>query len=266
MAKNIGIIKFTGKLGGLSGRDTAFGNVIQTPGGFKSDRVKNDPIYEQTRQLYTEFGRCAKIASLFRQQLLPYLKLMPDPYVYNHIQKRMAAIKDCDADSPKGQRTVGNGLLTDAGAALFRNFSLNRDRQFYFTGMQQHLFDPEQGTLALENVDPAQFVFPDGANALGFQLVLLRMDLEQPSATMECSEFSFIRKGGETTSLLLKAPIPTGEGLLAEILFAGYCTIERDILWKRNVANVLQVISFDLPETESDSSGGGSMPPAISVE
>jgi len=220
MAKNIGIIKFTGKLGGLSGRDTAFGNVIQTLGGFQSDRVKNDPVYEQTRQRYTEFGRCAKIASLFRQQLLSYLKLLPDPYVYNYIQKRMAAIKDCDTDAPKGQRTVGNGLLTDAGAALLRNFPFNRSRPFCFTGIQRHHFDPEQGTLALESVDPAQFDFPDGAIALGFQLVLLRVEFGQPSATMQCSEFCFIRKGGETASLPLKAPIPPGEGLLAAVLFA----------------------------------------------
>jgi len=57
MAKNIGIIKITGKLGGLSFRYTAFGNVIQEPGGFKSDRVKNDPIYEQTRQLYKHLNK-----------------------------------------------------------------------------------------------------------------------------------------------------------------------------------------------------------------
>ena len=36
MAKNTGLIKFTGKLGNLSGRDTPYGNIISTPGGFKA--------------------------------------------------------------------------------------------------------------------------------------------------------------------------------------------------------------------------------------
>jgi len=245
MAKNIGIIKFTGKLGGLSGRDTAFGNVIQTPGGFKSDRVKNDPIYEQTRQLYTEFGRCAKIASRFRQQLLPYLKLLPDPYVYNHIQKRMAAIKDCDADSSKGQRTVGKGLVTVAGKALLEHFSFNRSQQFYFGGIGSHHLDLDNGSLSIRELQPAQFNFPDRSDAIGLQLLIMRVDFEQPFAVLQSSCYSFIEKNDPVTSLVLEAGIPAGEGILIAVLFIGYCNLGKEIFWKKSAKNVLQVVGFE---------------------
>lgn len=245
MAKNIGIIKFTGKLGGLSGRDTAFGNVIQTPGGFKSDRVKNDPIYEQTRQLYTEFGRCAKVASLFRQQLLPYLKLLPDPYVYNHIQKRITAIKDCDADSPKGQRTVIKGLGTEAGKALFDRFSFNRSQQFHFGGIDSHRLDLDNGSLSLRGLHARQFHFPDHTDAMGLQLVIMGVDFKQPFAVLQSSCYSFIEKNDPATSLVLEAGIPAGEGILVAVLFIGYCNLDKEVFWKKTSKNVLQVVGFE---------------------
>lgn len=187
MAKNIGPIKFTGKLGGLSGRNTAFGNVIQTPGGFKSERLKNDPIYLKSRQCSAEFAHCSKTAALFRQQLLPYLRLLPDPYVYNHIQKRVLAIKDCDPTSPKGSKTFDKGMSTEAGAALLRNFSFNRKRQFYFAGISGHSIDIKEGRLTLNDVNPNMFDYPGTANAVGFQLILFGVDLSLPAlTTSEC--------------------------------------------------------------------------------
>ena len=244
MAKNIGIIKITGKLGGLSFRDTAFGNVIQEPGGFKSDRVKNDPIYERTRQLYTEFGRCAKIASLFRQQLLPYLKLLPDPYVYNHIQKRMAAIKDCDADSPKGERTVGKGLETAAGKALLERFSFNRNLQFYFNGIASHQLDTDEGSLTISGLDPSKFHFPDRADAMGLQLILMHTNLEQSFSTVRHGDCFIILKDAPATTLTLHAEMPRADGLLVAVLFIGYCNSGDEPVWKKTKKNVLQVVGF----------------------
>ena len=77
MAKNTGLIKFTGKVGLLSARQTQYGNIISTPGGFKGERIKTEERYEATRQLGTEFGRCSKIASQLYSALSFYLKTLP---------------------------------------------------------------------------------------------------------------------------------------------------------------------------------------------
>ncbi|MBA9074344.1 hypothetical protein GGR22_002511 [Flavobacterium gossypii] len=82
MAKNIGPIQFTGKLGGISGRSTSFGNILQTPGGFKGERIKTEDRYIKTRQLNSEFSRCAKISSVLYKSLSWHLKTIPDTYVY----------------------------------------------------------------------------------------------------------------------------------------------------------------------------------------
>jgi len=40
MAKNVGMIKFTGTLGDISGRITEHGNILQTKGGFDGERIR----------------------------------------------------------------------------------------------------------------------------------------------------------------------------------------------------------------------------------
>ena len=240
MAKNIGIIKFTGKLGGLSGRDTPFGNIIQTPGGFKGDRIKTEERYKKVRQLNDEFGQCATLSSVFKRTLDFYLKLLPDPYVYNHIQKWMTAIKECDVLSPKGEKTVGKGLLTDAGAKLFSQFSFNRKQRFGFGGTTGYGIDLATGTLAFSFFDTSRLTFPEGATSIGLQLLLLRVDLENAQCTLTTSALVVLDKGA-VFSNALTAAIPAGDGVLVGLLFLGF---GNDGGFKRCEKNVLEVVSF----------------------
>jgi hypothetical protein len=166
------------------------------PGGFKSERVKNDPIYDLTRKRNSEFGRCATLSSLFKRNLDFYLKLLPDPYVYNHIQKWMAAVKEYDVSSPKGEKTVGKGLLTDEGAELFRKFSFNRKRRFGFGGMSGYGIDVETGILDFSSFDTSHLSFPAGAKSVGLQLILLRVDFENADCVISCGEMMYLDKGG----------------------------------------------------------------------
>lgn len=240
MAKNIGLIKFTGKLGGLSGRDTPFGNIIQTPGGFKSDRIKTEPRYQKTRQLYTEFGRCATLASLFKRNLDFYLKLLPDPYVYNHIQKWMTAIKECDNTSPKGERTVDKGLLTEDGKLLFSQFSFNRKRRFGFGGTTGYHANLETGTLNFQSFDTSRVKFPVGAKSIGLQFILMRVGFKNAKCSLASSEMVILDKG-IVLSNTLTATIPNGEEVLVGLLFLGFCNGE---IWKRCDKTVLEMVSF----------------------
>ncbi|MFT3793780.1 hypothetical protein [Flavobacterium sp.] len=240
MAKNTGLIKFTGKLGGLSGRDTPFGNIIQTPGGFKGDRIKTEARYEKTRQLYTEFGRCATLSSLFKRNLDFYLRLLPDPYVYNHIQKWLTAVKECDVASPKGEKTVGKGLLTEEGKALFTQFSFNRVRRFGFGGTTGYGVGLANGTLTFASFDTSRLTFPAGANSLGMQLILMRVDFENAECVMTTSEMVVLEKG-DIFSGDLTGAIPKGDGVLVGILFLGFRRGEE--LWNRSTHNVLEIIA-----------------------
>lgn len=243
MAKNIGLIKFTGKLGGISGRDTKDGNILQTPGGFKSERVKTEAKYLITRQLGTEFSRCAKISSVFYRCLGAYLKTIPDTHLYSYIQSRVCAIKECDMLSPKGERTAGKGLATEKGQALLQGFSFNRNRDLSHIMMQRFSLSLDEGLLSIPNFDVSRITFPRGAKQLGLQLVLMRLDIETPTAVVASSAMIFVPLGTPATTIELQSPLPEGEGVLIAMLYAGFCSVVNGVVvWKRDLKNVLEVV------------------------
>lgn len=242
MAKNIGVIQFTGKLGNVSGRMVGGENILQSPGGFKSDRVKTEARYEPTRQLYSEFGRCATLASMFRRQLDFYIRLLPDPYVYNHIQKLMASIKSCDIVSSKGERNVHQGLLTAGGATLLQSFSFNRQPRFYLHALGQHDVDMADGKLNLPDIPAKAIVFPAGATWAGMQLIVLAVDFDAAECTVAKSEMVFIQKKSAVTDLLLDAGEQDRTKYLVAVLFIGFCKDEKEPLWLRHGNTALQII------------------------
>lgn len=246
MAKNIGPVKFTGKLGDISGRDTKDGNILQTPGGFKSERVKTEAKYLITRQLSTEFSRCSKISSVFYNHLGTYLKTIPDTHLYSYIQSRVCAIKECDTLSPKGERTAGKGLATEKGRALLKGFSFNRKRDLSNIVMQRFLLSLDKGQLSLPNFDVSRIIFPKGAKQLGLQLVLMRLDTETPTAIGATSAMFFVPAGTPATTIELQAPIPEGESILIGMLYAGFCNVVNGVVvWKKDVKNVLEVVGME---------------------
>lgn len=245
MAKNIGPIKFTGKLGGISGRDTKDGNILQTPGGFKGERIKTEDRYVITLQLSTEFSRCSKISSVLYRCLGTYLKTIPDTHLYSYIQSRVCAIKECDLLSPKGERTTGKGLATEKGHALLKGFSFNRKRDLSHIVMQRFSLSLDVGVLSVPHFDVSRITFPRGAKQLGLQLVLMRLDIETPAATVTSSAMVFVPLGTPATTLELQSPLPEGEGVLIAMLYAGFCSVVNGVVvWKRDLKNVLEVVGW----------------------
>lgn len=247
MAKNIGPIKFTGKLGNLSGRDTEYGNIISTPGGFKGERIKTEERYAVTRQLGSEFGRCAKISSQLYNILHFYLQALPFPHLYGSIQAQITNIKNCDVTSPKGERSFASGLQTEQGGKMMRHFSLNPKRSLHSAMSQYYTVELANGRLTLLDFDASQVYFPKSATKLGLQLILLRLDTETPLCRMETSPLELVSKKDAIAKITLEAPVPEGEGLLLALLSFSFCTVTAgEVYFLRNPYNVLEVVDLSV--------------------
>jgi len=67
MARQEGLIKLTGQMGGVSFYKTAEdGYLARTKGGVDADRIKNSPEFARTRENGAEFGRAGAATKLFR--------------------------------------------------------------------------------------------------------------------------------------------------------------------------------------------------------
>ena len=66
MAKQTGIIKLKGTIGGISFYKTSDGHLAREKGGPDANRIANDPAFQRTRENGSEFGRAGKGGKLLR--------------------------------------------------------------------------------------------------------------------------------------------------------------------------------------------------------
>lgn len=122
MATYESIIKIKGAVGDLVFYNLNGKNVVRKKSGFNKTAFKKDPSYEKVRQNSSEFGHCSKVGKIIRASLSASIKEAGDPLLYQKFAKLMTEIKDLDAVSERGKRTVGNGLRTETGKKLLREF------------------------------------------------------------------------------------------------------------------------------------------------
>jgi len=124
MATYESLIKITGAVGDLVFYNLNGKNVVRKKSGFNKAAFKKNPSYEKVRQNSSEFGHCSKIGKVIRNTLDLYIKEAGDPLLYQKFAKAMTMIKDLDMISERGKRTVENGLKTEEGRKLLREFQL----------------------------------------------------------------------------------------------------------------------------------------------
>ncbi|MFS4472963.1 hypothetical protein [Chryseobacterium sp. T20] len=122
MATYESVIKITGAVGDLVFYTLNGKNVVRKKSGFNKAAFKKNPSYEKVRQNSSEFGHCSKMGKMIRKSLEVYIKEAGDPLLYQKFAKVMTAIKDLDTISERGKRTVENGLKTEEGRKLLRDF------------------------------------------------------------------------------------------------------------------------------------------------
>ena len=69
MARQDGVIKLTGQMGGISFYKSQGGHLVRQKGGIDGDRMKNDPAFARTRENNEEFGRAGASGKLLRTAL-----------------------------------------------------------------------------------------------------------------------------------------------------------------------------------------------------
>lgn len=122
MATYESIIKIKGAVGDLVFYNLNGKNVVRKKSGFNKTAFKKAPSYEKVRQNSSEFGHCSKMGKVIRNCLDLYIKEAGDALLYQKFAKVMTEIKDLDMVSERGKRTVENGLKTEEGKKLLKEF------------------------------------------------------------------------------------------------------------------------------------------------
>lgn len=154
MARQKGIIKLDGTIGGVTFYKTKDGYLAKEKSSVEADRIKNDPAFERTRENGAEFGSSARSGKLLRDTVRTMMQNASDRLVTSRLTKIMTQIKNIDPTSARGERNVGVGIAQPAGLALLKGFNFNIDAILGSILFNSYQVDPATGIITLNNLVP----------------------------------------------------------------------------------------------------------------
>lgn len=119
MARQTGIIKLKGTIGGISFYKTSDGHLAREKGGIDASRIANDPAFQRTRENGSEFGTAGKGGKLIRVALRNLMQNASDKRVTSRLTQKLVAVVKTDTVNERGYRTIPNGDLSLLGGFEF---------------------------------------------------------------------------------------------------------------------------------------------------
>jgi hypothetical protein len=213
MGKLTGLIKFTGKIDGLSFYEMNGKIIVRKTGGFDGEKIKNSQKFVRVRENSSEFAQSARVGKYFRSSIALYLKKMRIPYVHNAIVCLFQEITKLDIISDRGQRKVANGIRTLEGIKAVKAFEFDKTVAFSSIFPFECRVDFANEKLRIEQFTIARIKKPESAShvRLRFMFVGLDFELHDHFILNESAVFSFDMKTAhpETLSLDLPCAIPS---------------------------------------------------------
>jgi hypothetical protein len=178
MAKQRGIIKLTGKLGGNSYYYTKDnGYLVRKITSVDAERIRTDPAFERVRKNNTDFGRCAWGVKLLRAAFKPLFAGATDTRMTSRLTQTVIATMQSDTTNMPGMRRPESG---DMG--LLCGFEFNKETSLKRVLKASHVTDvnhekgickvtitPFDKTLVLQHADASRFRFVVGVARMDFR-------------------------------------------------------------------------------------------------
>lgn len=192
MAKQKGIIKLDGTIGGITFYKSQDGYLAREKGGVSGDRIANDPNFQRTRENGEEFGRAGKAGKLLRNSIRAMLQNASDSRMVSRLTQKMVEVIQEDATNPRGQRNV-----IDGEAELLEGFEFNISGKLGTTLYAPYTstIDRVAGTLAVSIpafVPLNMIAAPGGSTHFKIVSAGAEIDFENETFVMASSETAIL--------------------------------------------------------------------------
>lgn len=162
MARQEGVIKIKGQMGGISFYKSQDGLMARQKGGIDSERIKNDPAFARTRENGAEFGRAGVSGKLLRTALRSLIMNVSDNRMISRLTQAMMKVVQSDLNNLRGERNAGDGDVT-----LLTGFEFNQNAKLDKTFFAPYTptIDRATGTLSIDIPDfvpGEQVIAPSG--------------------------------------------------------------------------------------------------------
>jgi hypothetical protein len=202
MAKQKGIIKLDGTIGGITFYKSQDGYLAREKGGVSAEKIANDPNFQRTRENGEEFGRAGKAGKLLRNSIRAMLQNASDSRMVSRLTQKMVEVIQLDATNPRGQRNV-----IDGEAELLQGFEFNISGKLGTTLYAPYTstIDRVAGTLeaSIPSFVPLNMIAAPGGTT-HFKIVSAgaEIDFENETFVMESSETAILAWDTTATAVL----------------------------------------------------------------
>ena len=251
MAKQTGIIKLKGTIGGISFYKTSDGHLAREKGGVDKSRIQNDPAFQRTRENGSEFGRAGKGGKVLRNAIRVLLQNAKDKRVVSRLTKTLVAITKTDTTNDRGSRTLQDGNLS-----LLEGFEFNLNGKLGSTLFASFTkaFDRVSGdaTLDLLAFSPTvRIAAPAGTTHFKIVMGASELDFVNETSTFENDETAILPySAADTAAISLSATITANSTLpMVQVLGVEFYQEVNGEMYalKNGVYNALSVVTIDTP-------------------
>jgi hypothetical protein len=171
MAKQTGILKFTGKLGNMVYYyHRYFGYLVRKITSVDAHRIRTDPAFARVHKHNVEFGVCAYAVKLLRAAFHPLFATLADTRMTSRLTSAMLAVLHADHEHVLGRR-----VLTVENMSPLKGFEFNNDTRLHSVLVGTHTAAIDRKTktctVSLQACPAGQFVKAPRA-ATHFQLTM----------------------------------------------------------------------------------------------
>lgn len=214
MARQKGIIKLKGKIGDISFYKTQDGHLAREKGGVDGERILNDPAFVRTRENGAEFGSSANSGKMLRDAIRPMLLTAADNRVVARLTKLMTDIKNLDATSIRGKRSVGVAIALPAAKALLKGFNFNIRAILGSILFNPYAVNTGTGVITINGLVPInEIAFPPGATHMTVKGAWARVDFATGiSQVFQTNAVNLPIDGTSTNVVLTPTGAPAGAG------------------------------------------------------
>lgn len=204
MARQKGVLKFEGQMGGVSFYRTAEdGYLAREKGGVDGDRIKTDPAFERTRENGAEFGRAGAAGKLLRTSLRALILNASDSRMASRLTREMVKVIQADEINLRGQRNV-----IDGEAELLQGFEFNESGKLTrtFFAPFDSVVDRAAGTLTINIpafIPGNMIAAPQGASHVKLIAAGVEVDFENGVYVVNTSQSAEIVLGPQNEAAIV---------------------------------------------------------------
>ena len=248
MAKLKGLLKIEGTLDNLTFYKTQDGHLVRTKGGVSGDRIANDPVFVRTRENGAEFGAAAESGKLLRNTVRTLMLNAADNRVTSRITKIMTQIKDYDAQSARGERNVGIGILDPNAVQMLKGFDFNKRSVIGAVLYAPFSVNQSSGDIVFNSFTPINdLAYPAGATHVTLRNAFAIIDFAAGTSDITFSQpTNLLIDGTNTAAYLQTAGSPSGNGTRIFLMMLEFFQEVNGVQYslKNGAYNVLSIVDI----------------------